>query len=75
MESIFSRLPYGFSFHFAPSRFSILRIQYTTPNPIVKEDMYAAPQAAPFILPVILEASLCATDPVRESRALRHNFC
>ena len=33
------------------------------------------PQAAPFILPVILEASLCATDPVRGSRALRHNFC
>lgn len=28
-----------------------------------------------FILPVILEASLCATDPVRGSRALRHNFC
>ena len=42
MESIFSRLPYGSSFHFAPSLFSILRIQYTTPNPIVKEDMYAA---------------------------------
>ena len=28
-----------------------------------------------FILPVILEASLCATDPVRGSRALRNNFC
>jgi hypothetical protein len=33
-------LPYGFSFHFAPSHFSILRIQYTTPNPIVKEDIF-----------------------------------
>ena len=47
MESIFSRFPYGSSFHFAPSLFSILRIQYTTPNPIVKEDMYAARRRPP----------------------------
>ena len=40
-------LPYGSSFHFAPSLFSILRIQYTTPNPIVKEDMYAARRRHP----------------------------
>ena len=33
------------------------------------------PQAARSILPMILEASLCAADPVRGSRALRHNFC